>query len=91
MAGSIVNTFLHTRDQLFIQPTSRLLCFDPVTGAFSVHTIATITGGTGKFAGATGSVDYRGTGLTPLADFDPASTQGFFSFTGTVSGTLTLP
>jgi hypothetical protein len=91
VAGSIVNTFLHSRDQLFIQPTSRILCFDPATGAFSAHTIATIMGGTGKFAGAKGSVDYRWSGLTLLPDFDPASNQGFFSVTGTVSGTLTLP
>jgi hypothetical protein len=91
VAGSIVNTFLHTRDQLFIQPTSRVLCFDPATGAFSAHTIATITDGTGKFAGATGSVDYRWSGLTLLPDFEPASNQGFFSVTGKVEGTLTLP
>jgi hypothetical protein len=91
VGGSIVNTFLNTRDQLFIQPTSRVLCFDPATGAFSAQTVATITSGTGKFAGATGSVEYRFTGSTLLTDFDPASNQGFFSFAGTVSGTLTLP
>jgi hypothetical protein len=91
VGGSIVNTFLHTRDQLFIQPTSRVLCFDPAAGAFSAQTIATITGGTGKFAEATGSVEYRFTGSPLFADFDPASNQGFFSFTGTVEGTLTLP
>ena len=91
VAGSVVNTFLHTRDQLFIQFTSRMACIDPVTGVASGHVIATITGGTGKFAGATGSVEYRFTGSTLLTDFDPASNQGFFSFAGTVSGTLTLP
>ncbi len=91
VAGSVANTFLHTRDQLFIQLTSRILCVDLVTGAFSAHTIATITGGTGKFAEATGSVDYRFTGFTLLADFDPASNQLCGSFTGTVEGTLTLP
>jgi len=91
VAGSVVNTFLHTRDQLFIELTSRIFCFDPVTGVASAHGIATITGGTGKFAGATGSVDYRFTGLTLLADFDPASNQLFGPFTGTVEGMLTLP
>jgi hypothetical protein len=91
VGGSIVNTFLHTRDQLFIQPTSRVLCFDLATGTLSAQTIATITGGTGKFAGATGSLDYRFTGRVLLPDFDPASNQVFASFTGTVEGTLTLP
>ena len=87
--GSAVNTFLHTRDQLFNQVTSRILCIDLVTGAFSAHSLATITGGTGKFAGATGSIEYRFTGLTFLAD--PASNQSFGSFTGTIEGTLILP
>ena len=91
VAGSVVNTFLHTRDQLFIELTSRIFCVDLVTFTFSAHTIATITGGTGKFAGATGSVDYRFTGVVFLADFDPASNQLFGSFTGTVEGTLILP
>jgi hypothetical protein len=91
VAGNVVNTFLHTRDQLFIQLTSRIFCFDLATSTFSGHTIATITGGTGKFVGATGSVDYRFTGVVHLADFDPASNQLFVSFTGTVEGTLTLP
>ncbi len=91
VAGSVVNTFLHTRDQLFTQTTSRILCFDFDTGVASAHAIATITGGTGKFAGATGSLDYRFTGVTLLADFDPASNQLFGSFTGTVEGTLILP
>jgi hypothetical protein len=91
VAGSIVNTFLHTRDQLFIQFTSRIACIDPVTGVASGHVIATIMGGTGEFAGATGSVEYRFTGSTLLADFDPASNQVFGPFTGTVEGTLALP
>jgi hypothetical protein len=91
VAGNVVNTFLHTRDQLFIQLTSRIFCFDLVTSTFSAHTIAAITGGTGKFVGATGSVDYRFTGVVHLADFDPASNQLFVSFTGTVEGTLTRP
>jgi hypothetical protein len=91
VGGSIINTFLHTRDLLFIQPISRVLCVDLATGVVSAHTIATITGGTGKFAGATGSVDYRFTASNALGDSDPASNQGFGSFTGTVAGTLTLP
>ena len=91
MAGSVVNTFLHTRDQLYIQFTSRIVCIDLVAGVANGHVIATITGGTGKFAGATGSVDYRFTGSGLLGDPDPESNQGFGPFTGTVSGTLTLP
>ncbi len=91
VGGSIINTFLHTRDLLFLQPTSRVLCFDLATGVASAHTIATITGGTGKFAGATGSVDYRFTASAALGDSDPASTQAFGYFTGTIEGTLILP
>ena len=90
VGGSIINTFLHTRDLLFIQPTSRVLCFDPATGVSSAHTVATITGGTGKFAGATGSVDYRFTASASLGDSDPASNQGFGYFTGTVEGTINI-
>lgn len=91
MAGSTVNTFLKTRDQLFVELTSRIFCVDLVTGAFSGHTIAVITGGAGKFAGATGSLDYRFTGSTLLADFDPASNQVFGPYNGTVEGILILP
>ena len=91
VGGSIVNTFLQTQDQLFIQPTSRVACIDPVKGTISGHTTATITGGTGKFAGATGSVTYSFTASSLAAVFDPESNQGFGPFTGTIEGTLILP
>ncbi len=91
MAGTIVATDLGSRDQLFSQLTSRVACVDPATGAFSSHDTGIIVGGTGKFAGATGSFvnDYTGSFL--VFDPDLASNQGFGNFIGTFSGTLTLP
>jgi hypothetical protein len=66
-------------------------CLNPTTGRFRGRDRGTITGGTGKFAGATGSFEDTFRGSIRLFDPDPAANQAFGDFTGEFSGTLTLP
>ena len=94
VAGRFVNTFTQkakVKDQLFAELTSSTQCIDPATGAFSGNDTGTVIGGTGKFAGATGSFEQSFTGFILLFDPDPESKQSFGSFTGESTGTLTLP
>ncbi len=60
------------------------LCFNPAMGTATVEIHANVTGGTGKFAGATGS--YVATYDVRLLVPDPAGGIGHGSFTGTTSG-----
>jgi hypothetical protein len=91
VAGKGVGTFVKTRDQIFTQVTASTYCFDPATGEFSGHDTTIITGGTGKFEGATGSLEQSYTGSLVLGDPDPASNQSFGPFSGEYSGTINLP
>jgi hypothetical protein len=94
VAGRFVDTFTQTakvKDRFFGEATSSTTCVDPATGALSSNNTITVIGGTGKFAGATGSFENSYTGFVLLADPDPASKQSFGSFAGEFTGTLTLP
>ena len=84
-------------DQLFWE-APHILCLDvsqyPSKLSFSYSGHQTVTGGTGKFAGTTGTMNLQGTGAYvvfgnkggPSGPFG-----GFGQFTETESGTLTLP
>jgi hypothetical protein len=89
--GKGVSTFLSTGDQIFGETTSSTFCYDPATGNYSGHDTGIVTGGTGKFEGATGSIERSYTGTDLVIDRDPASKQAFGRFSGEFSGTITLP
>jgi len=77
--------------QLFEQGTSGELCHDSVSEALPISastTTSTITGGTGKYAGASGSTQSSSSGRS-LAK--PAPGGDFSASTGTHTGTLVLP
>jgi hypothetical protein len=72
-----------TGDQLFSQITSGALCLTP-TGTFSFSVEAIFTGGTGQFAGATGSFIFDGTGAILIS----SAGRSFTTQTGEVAGML---
>jgi len=76
-------------DLLFYETPALTLCFDPNTGTFSISYTTTIIGGTGKFAGATGSIEGNSPG--GYLFYDPVSGQGFGYFTGEFTGTIITP
>ena len=66
-------------------------CFNPLTLTFSFTTHGTITGGTGQFAGASGTFDSQGTGKFLVTGMKGGIFGGFGQFSGTGTGTLILP
>lgn len=75
-SGNIIMTAANG-DQLFMDFTGTTFAPD-VSGISEVLIIATVTGGTGRFEDATGSLEGRGY-------VNPASFTGSLSFTGTIS------
>ena len=89
VTGSSVFRFRRTGDLLFIRPTSQTTCFDPSTGVgFFRDAIGQVTGGTGRFANATGTL--VGEGMSQLLITDPAG-NFFAEQHGTIEGTIILP
>jgi hypothetical protein len=93
-----VATNEHTGDQLFGKITSGTLCLNfssfpnppfPITASGQIET----TGGTGRYAGATGTATFRTVGSYLQVGFkggDKDLFGGFGQFTFTTDGTLTL-
>lgn len=88
VVGRGVNTF-KDGDQLILVPGSSLLCADPTTGLGTFHNIGVFAGGTGRFAGATGSFETRGTVAVLLVNQLGSAEFGLSNFE--ITGTLTLP
>jgi hypothetical protein len=86
--SNTVATNTSTGDQLLSIGNSGTLCVNPSTGTFTFQVTENYFGGTGRFTGASGSVQISGTGLFHVCD--PAG-RCFGSETGTFTGTLTLP
>lgn len=86
----VVMSFAAPLDQLFLQlspDVTSLACFD--SGVETGQVTFTVNGGTGRFAGATGTVveTFQFIGLAP-----PPSGTGFFgSLTSAFGGTVNLP
>jgi hypothetical protein len=80
-------------DQLFWQATSVTVCLDPSSSDLllsdSGHGV--FTGGTGKFAGATGTLDFQGVGKHLAFGFKNGIFGGFGQLIDAGSGTLILP
>jgi len=77
-------------DQLYSQLLTRTQC-GLGGGKFSSSDTWTIVGGTGKFEGASGTVDIQSTSLCQVIDPNANPPQCFGSFSGEFEGTLTLP
>ena len=85
-------SFAATEGQLFLNLSPSVTshgCFDPATGVATGQTTFDVSGGTGRFVGATGTIlkTWKFISLT----FPSPSSKGFFgSFTGTFDGTIEL-
>ena len=77
-------------DHIFSQILTRTQC--GLGGGFftSSDTVRTV-GGTGKFEGASGTIEQHSTSLLWVYDPNANPPQGFGSFTGEFEGTLILP
>ncbi len=88
----VVLSFAATQDQLFLHldpSVTSHACFDPAAGVGTGQTTLAVSDGTGRFAGATGTIvkTFKFISLT----VSPPASKGFFgSFTGTFDGTIEL-
>jgi len=87
----IVLTSEKTTDQLFIEDAAGgvTFCFNPdLTFSFTEH--GSLAGGTGQFAGTTGSIDGQATGKYLVTGSKDGVFGGFGQFTETATGTLNI-
>ena len=83
-------SFIATGEQLFLNLSPGQLGCCSATGGCTGQITFTVSGGTGRFAGATGTI-VKTVKDMPLAPPDSPSSRGFFdSFTGTFDGTIEL-
>ncbi len=85
--GHVIYRFASTGDLLFGEYAATL-CFDLTTTLQFYTWVDTITGGTGRFAGAAGSDTGSG---TTKALYDDGAGNFFGEFSSTLEGTLTTP
>lgn len=85
--GVITSTYPNG-DQLYSRLLIRTQCND-AQGLFTGSQTGQFLGGTGKYAGASGTFTQKFVGFPWVAD--QTVKQGFFSFSGTTKGTLFLP
>lgn len=86
--GHTVARLDKTGDMIFSELTSETVCYDPTTNTQFKSGTDRITGGTGKFAGATGQGQFEGTQWPLYVDADG---NGFAAQIETSTGTLILP
>jgi hypothetical protein len=86
--GHSVYRFDSTGDLLFLELSSATLCFDPITSIQFYSWVDNITGGTGRFVGATGS--NTGSGTTTVL-FGDAEGNFFAEFSSSLEGTIITP
>ena len=83
-----VLSFAATAEQLFLtlSPSGQLACVDPTTIVTLGQLTFDVSGETGRFDGATGTIvkTFKAIGLAP----SPPGKDGFSSFTGTFDGTI---
>lgn len=80
--------FEKTGDLLFSEVISETACYDISTGVLFKSGTDNITGGTGRFAGATGQTQFQGTQWLLYIDADG---NAFAAQNGTSTGTIILP
>jgi hypothetical protein len=83
--------YASTGDLLFVKSTKTILCgdFSSSTPPYSFRTDSVITGGTGRFAKATGTVTSTGNG--EFLSFDASGKRQFVWFQEDILTNLTLP
>lgn len=79
-----------TGDQLFARYTSGAFCVQP-DGAFTFTGVGVFVGGTGRFDGATGTIETQLAGGYLVAGSKGGNFSALSQFTGTSTETLTLP
>ena len=89
LAGEIVVlSFTEKGKQIFLNlsPSGQLVCFDPIPSLIIGQATFDVIGGTGRFAGATGTIvkTFKTIGLAAAAP----GRGIFLSFTGTFDGTI---
>jgi len=84
-----VYTNLRDGSQLFTQDTEGSGCLNPQTGEFNFGRPGSFTGGTGRYAGATGTWEIQNFDSSILVS-DPQG-HAFRHFTFDLIGTFTLP
>jgi hypothetical protein len=85
--GHSIYRFNSTGDLLFVEISSSTICFDPIITIQFYSWVDNITDGTGRFAGAKGSITGSGT-ATGL--FDDGAGNGFGALSSTFEGTIIL-
>ena len=85
--GHTVARYDKTGDMVFSELTDETVCFDPLTGMQFKSGTARITGGTGRFAGATGHSHFQGTQWPLYVDSDG---NGFAAQEEISTGTITV-
>ena len=85
--GHGVTRFEKTGDLLFTEILSETACFDTITGVLFKSGTGNITGGTGRFAGATGQTQFQGTQWLLYIDADG---NAFAAQNGSATGTIIL-
>ena len=85
--GHAVTRFARTGELLFSELTSETVCYDPTTRTQFKTGTEKITGGTGRFVGATGDGEFTGTQWVLYVDPDG---NGFAAQVGTVMETIVL-
>ncbi len=90
VAGVAVARNSTTGDMVFSEDVSGSTCFNTSTTDFASKANSKYTGGTGKYAGATGTATGNSVGSNLAAPSSPGF--GFFAWsTGSGTGTITLP
>src|SRR5262245_46385800 len=93
-AGTLEFPVVQNTNVFFFQATGEQLiftytpgttgCYDPTTNTFTYHFPGTFSGGTGRFAHATGTFEDDGSSTFPVGD---AKGHTYSTFSGTVTGT----
>jgi hypothetical protein len=85
--GHTVTRYDKTGELVFSELTDETVCFDPSTGVQFKSGTDKITGGTGRFVGATGQSQFQATQWPLYVDSDR---NGFAAQENTATGTITL-